>query len=85
MFTNIQRFIVVAAIAFAALTISDTGYTKGKGCASLPPKKALQCDNCQTHCYDVYQKKILGPGVKPGVVGEWKKEYTQCNKSCVAK
>jgi hypothetical protein len=83
MFASTQRFIVVAAIAFAALTISDIGYTKG--CASLPPKKALKCDNCQTQCYNAYQKKILGPGVKPGVVGEWRKEYNQCNKSCLTK
>jgi hypothetical protein len=83
MFASIQRFIVIAAIGFAALTISDTGYAIG--CDALPPKKALQCDKCQTKCYNVYEKKILGPGAKPGVVGEWKKEYSQCNKSCVTK
>ena len=73
---------IALCAAALALTMPVSGYTKG--CGSLPPEKALKCENCQTQCNNSYQNKLLKGGT-PDQVAIWRKEHTQCLQSCLTK
>jgi hypothetical protein len=77
MFARFQSLslIIVSVFAISALTTP----VQAGAC------KTLKCVACQKQCYKNYYKKVNGPNFNPSTSGIYKRQYYQCNRSCLSR